>query len=196
MLVLASGSAHRAALLRQAGVAFEVDPARISERDVERPLVEADLPPEDVAAVLAEAKALDVGERRTGDHVLGADQILSLDGAILHKVDDMDGARRRLLQLSGRTHHLHSALSLAHEGEVVWRHVSSAAMTMRALDPGFVGRHLAQAGDGVLGSVGAYQIEGVGVQLFEQVEGDWSAVIGLPLLPLLAELRRHELIDG
>ena len=195
MLVLASGSPHRAKILADAGLAFEVEPARIDERAAEAPLREADVLPEDLAAILAEAKATEVSERRSG-LALGGDQVLALDGEPLHKVEDMEAARRRLLLLSGRTHHLHSALVLARDGQVVWRHVSTAVMTMRELDPGFVGRHLAEAGDAVLSSVGAYQIEGPGVQLFERIDGDLFTIIGVPLLPLLDELRRLGEIDG
>ena len=195
MFVLASGSAHRAAILRNAGLDFAVDPPNLDERAAEAPLREADVLPEDLAAILAEAKSLEVSERRP-ELVLGGDQVLALDGEPLHKVADMEAARRRLLALSGRTHHLHSALVLARGGEVLWRHVSSVAMTMRTLDPAFVGRHLAAVGDGVLSSVGAYQIEGPGVQLFERIEGDFFTIIGVPLLPLLAELRRLGEVDG
>ena len=195
MFVLASGSPHRARLLRDAGLLFETERPAVDERAAEAPLLEADLPPADVASVLAELKAVDVAARRP-ELVLGGDQTLSLDGELLHKVEDMEGARRRLIALSGRTHRLHSALVLARGGEVVWRHVSSAAMTMRELDPAFVGRHLAGAGDAVLSSVGAYQIEGPGVQLFERIDGDFFTIVGLPLLPLLAELRRLGAIDG
>ena len=195
MFVLASGSAHRAAILRNAGLDFAVDPPNLDERAAEAPLREADVLPEDLAAILAEAKSLEVSERRP-ELVLGGDQVLALDGEPLHKVADMEAARRRLLALSGRTHHLHSALVLARGGEVLWRHVSSVAMTMRTLDPAFVGRHLAAVGDDALSSVGVYQIEGPGVQLFERIEGDFFTIIGVPLLPLLAELRRLGEVDG
>lgn len=195
MLVLASRSAHRAKLLRDAGLAFEVEPPLLDERAAEAPLDEAGVTPEDRAAILAEAKALDVAERRAG-LVLGGDQILALDGEVLHKVEDMEAARRRLLALSGRTHQLHSALVLARDGAVVWRHLETASMTMRDLDPGFIGRHLAAVGDDVLSSVGAYQIEGPGIQLFERIEGDIFTIIGVPLLPLLAALRAQGEIDG
>jgi septum formation protein len=108
----------------------------------------------------------------------------------------MDEARRRLLRLSGKTHELNSAIVLAKDGETLWRHMSIARMTMRDLDPGFVGRHLANVGGRALSSVGAYQFEGEGIQLFERIEGDYFAIIGLPLLPLLAKLRELEAIDG
>lgn len=195
-LVLASSSPFRATLLKNAGLVFEAVAARIDERAVEQPLLEADLPPGDIAEVLAIAKAENVSPARTGALVIGSDQVLSLDGEILHKVADMEGARRRLLQLSGKTHHLDSAIALVRDGEVLWSHVERAAITLRHLSPEFVGRHLAEAGETVLSSVGAYQIEGVGVQLFEKIEGDFFTIMGLPLLALLAELRRLGALEG
>jgi Nucleotide-binding protein implicated in inhibition of septum formation len=195
-IVLASSSPFRRMLLENAGIRFEAESARIDERAVEESVAGSGLSPEDLALILAEAKALDVAERHPGAIVIGSDQTLSLGEEVLHKVADMEGARRRLLALSGRTHHLNSAVVIARDGETLWRHVSIAAMTMRPLDPAFVGRHLAAAGDTVLQSVGAYQLEGLGVQLFEKVEGDYFTVLGLPLLPLLAELRTLGAIDG
>ncbi|RUY14205.1 Maf family protein, partial [Mesorhizobium sp. M7A.F.Ca.CA.004.12.1.1] len=146
--------------------------------------------------VLAEAKATEVSERRPGALVLGCDQTLSLVDEVFHKPADMEGARRHLLALSGRTHQLNSAAVLVRDGKVLWRHVGIASMTMRKLDPAFVGRHLARVGAKALGSVGAYQIEGEGIQLFEKIEGDHFTIVGLPLLPLLAELRDLGAIDG
>jgi septum formation protein len=108
----------------------------------------------------------------------------------------MEGARRHLLALSGKTHQLNSAAVLVRNGEVLWRHVGIANLTMRKLEPAFIGRHLARVGDKALSSVGAYQIEGEGIQLFEKVEGDYFTIVGLPLLPLLSELRRLGAIDG
>ena len=195
-LILASASPFRAIMLQNAGIEFEAVAARIDERAVEQPLLEADLPPGDIAEVLAIAKAEEVSARKTGALVIGSDQVLSLGGEILHKVEDMEGARRRLLQLSGKTHHLDSAIALVRDGEVLWSHVERAAITMRNLSPEFVGRHLAEAGETVLSSVGAYQIEGVGVQLFEKIEGDFFTIMGLPLLALLGELRRQNILEG
>ncbi len=193
-LILASGSRFRQALLSNAGVTFEAVPADIDERAVEAPL--RDVSPEDVASVLAEAKALDVSGRHPGALVLGCDQTLSLGDEILHKAPDMEAARRKLLKLAGRTHHLNSALVLVRDGETLWRHVAIAAMTMRPLTPEFIGRYLARVGDDALATVGAYEIEGLGIQLFDKVEGDYTTIIGLPLLPLLAELRTRGVIDG
>jgi septum formation protein len=195
-LILASSSPFRLSMLRNAGLSVEATPSDIDERAAEAPLRETGATPDEVAEVLAEAKALDVSARRPDAIVIGADQTLSLGDRILHKVADMEAARRRLLELSGRTHLLNSAFALARGGEVLKRDVSVARLTMRQLDPGFVGRHLAQAGEGVLQSVGAYQIEGPGIQLFERIEGDLFTIVGLPLLPLLMALRDLGAIDG
>lgn len=195
-IVLASASPHRKALLANAGVDFDVMRPDIDERAVEDAVRGSGVTPEDVASLLAESKALEVSARRPDALVVGCDQTLSLGDEILHKPGNMEEARRRLLMLSGRTHHLNSAVVLAEAGETVWRHVGIARMTMRNLDPAFVGRHLARVGEKVLSSVGAYQIEGEGVQLFGDIDGDLFTIIGLPLLPLLAVLRERQAIDG
>ncbi|WP_182087210.1 Maf-like protein [Aureimonas sp. ME7] len=195
-LILASGSRHRQALLRQAGIEAMADPSTLDERLVEAPLKDSGATPDEVALVLAEAKAVDVSERHPGALVIGADQVLSVGDEVLHKPADMEGARRTLLKLSGRTHHLDSAVVLAKDGEAVWRHVSRASITFRELSPPEIGRYLAVAGDGVLTSVGAYQVEGLGIRLMSHIEGDLFTIIGLPMLPLLAELRSRGAIDG
>lgn len=195
-IVLASASPFRRKMLEDAGLTFEVERPEIDERAVEGAIEGAGVTPEDLAAILAEAKALDVSQKRPGAIVIGADQTLSLGDEVLHKPRDMEAARRRLLALSGRTHQLNSAVVLMRDGETLWRHVGVARLTMRSFDPGFVGRHLARVGDRALESVGAYQIEGEGIQLFERIEGDHFTIIGLPLLPLLAKLREFGVIDG
>ncbi|MBG6145560.1 septum formation protein [Labrenzia sp. EL_13] len=194
-LVLASGSKIRAELMENAGLVIEIDPADVDERAVEAPLLEAGFPPEDLASVLAEAKANDVSGRRQADLVVGADQILAFEGERRTKPDDMEAARRQLLAFSGKTHELHSAVVISQNGEAVWRQVSTARLTMRDLTPEFIGHYLAAAGDDVLSSVGAYQLEGLGVQLFEKIEGDYFTILGLPMLPLLAELRTLKVIE-
>lgn len=194
-LVLASGSRHRQALLAAAGIDAQSDPSTLDERLVEAPLKETGATPDEVALVLAEAKAVNVSERRPDVLVIGADQVLSVGDEILHKPADMEAARRTLLKLSGRTHHLDSAVVLARDGEAVWRHVSRASITFRTLTPAEIGRYLAAAGDAVLTSVGAYQVEGRGLQLMERIEGDLFTVIGLPMLPLIAELRARGALD-
>ena len=195
-IVLASGSVHRRELLQNAGIDFTVEASDLDERAIETPLQESGVSPEDVAAILAEAKATDVSTRHPGAIVIGADQTLSLGDEVLHKPASMEDARRTLLKLSGRTHHLNSAVVLVEDGVVTWRHVATAAITMRTLDPGFVGRYLAHAGQKALTSVGAYQIEREGIQLMESIEGDYFTIIGLPLLPLIKQLRERGEIDG
>ncbi|WP_043714770.1 Maf-like protein [Ochrobactrum intermedium] len=195
-LILASKSPFRSALLKNAGIEFSTASAEIDERAVEAPLYETGATPEEVAQVLAEAKALDVSEKNPGAVVIGCDQTLSLGDEIFHKPTDMEAARRQLLKFSGMTHQLNSAVVLVKDGETLWRHVSIARMTMRDLDPGFVGRYLGRVGDAALSSVGAYQVEGPGIQLFDRIDGDYFTIVGLPLLPLLAELRKEKLIDG
>jgi len=195
-LILASGSPHRLALLEAAGLALDVVRPDIDERAIDATLDDTGLTPAEIATILAEAKAGSVSERETDALVIGCDQTLSLEEELLHKPADMEEARRRLLNLSGKTHQLDSAVVLAKNGQTIWRHVSTARLTMRRLSPEFIGRHLSAAGPGVLSSVGAYQIEGLGIQLFDRIEGDHFTIIGLPLLPLLAELRRLGAIDG
>ncbi len=195
-LILASASRHRATILDNAGLQFAQIESELDERSIDAPLQQADVLPEDRATILAEAKAIDVSQRYPDHYVIGCDQILSLDQEVLHKCKTMKEARQRLLALSGRTHYLLSAVVLVQNGETIWRHVSPCTMTMRKLSPEFIGRHLSDAGETILGSVGAYQIEGLGVQLFDSIEGDVFSIIGLPLLPLLAQLRKEGVIDG
>ncbi|MYZ46824.1 Maf family protein [Propylenella binzhouense] len=194
--ILASSSATRAKLLANAGILFDVRPAGIDERAAERPLRDAGAPPEDLAMALALAKAQMVSERFPGDLVIGADQTLDLEGELLTKPEDMDAARRQLLRLAGRTHRLHAAVACARNGEIVWSHSETAILTMRNFGPAFVGRYLAAVGRPALESVGAYQIEGMGIQLFSRIEGDFFAILGLPLLPLLDFLRSEGLLDS
>lgn len=195
-LILASGSPFRKKMLENAGVDVEAIPADLDERAVETPLAETGASPQDVALVLAEAKAVAVSEAHPKRLVLGCDQTLSLDGEVFHKPVDMEAARRHLLKLSGRTHQLNSAVVLVRDGEALWRHVAVASLTMRKLEPAFIGRHLARVGNKALSSVGAYQIEGEGIQLFDKIDGDYFTIVGLPLLPVLAELRKLGAIDG
>lgn len=190
-LVLASRSRSRIALLEGAGLAFATEPSDIDERAVEEPLLAAGASPGAIALHLAEAKALDVAARRPGDLVLGCDQTLGLDGERFVKPENRAAARAQLGRLRGRTHELHSALALVEDGAVVWRHVSVAAMTMRPFSDAFLDAYCDRAGDAVLASVGCYQLEGIGITLFEAIEGDYFTILGLPLLPLLAELRRR-----
>lgn len=195
-IILASGSQHRRKLLRDAGLDFSTEKPQIDERAVEAALVGSGANPEDVAAILAEAKATAVSERYEDALVIGSDQTLSLGDERFHKPVDMEAARRQLLRLSGKTHQLSSAVVLVRAGRAVWRHVAVAHVTMRRLEPAYVGRYLSKVGEAALSSVGCYQIEGEGIQLFDKIDGDFFTIVGLPLLPLLAALRQEGAIDG
>ena len=188
-LILASTSSARIALLQGAGLSFEAVGADVDERALEEPMLAAGATPAEVADVLAEAKALAVSRRRPAALVIGGDQGLDLAGERCVKPDGRAGAKAQLARLSGRTHHLRSAVALARGGAVVWRHLASASLTLRPLDGEALDRYLDRAGDAVTRSVGAYQLEGVGIQLFERIEGDYFTILGLPLLPLLDALR-------
>ena len=195
-LILASKSPFRAMLMKNAGMEFSSQAAQVDERALEAPLQDSGVTPEDVALILAEAKALDVSSSNKDALVIGSDQTLSLGDKVFHKPANMADARRHLLALSGQTHQLNSAVVLAINNTTVWRHVSVARLTMRKLTPAFIGRHLAKTGDVILSSVGAYQYEREGVHLFDQIDGDYFTIVGLPLIPLLAELRARGAIDG
>lgn len=195
-LILASASPWRAAMLENAGIVVAREPARIDERSVEAALANTGVSPEDLAMVLAQAKAGEVAARFPKAHVIGCDQTLSLGDKIFHKAQTIGEAARKLLQLSEKTHQLNTAVCLAFGEETLWSHGEITQITFRKLDPGFVGRHLAALGTKALGSVGGYQVEGLGAQLIERIDGDYFSVIGLPLLPLLAELRHRKLIDA
>jgi len=196
LLVLASASPFRRALLENAGLVFEAKAAKIDERALEKPLEDAGAAPETVALALAEAKARDVIRHFDDALVIGSDQTMSLEERVYHKPRDMAEAAQHLLSLSGKTHRLNSAIVLLRGEEIVWRHVSSAHMTVRPLTADFVRRHLERVGEKALSSVGAYQLEGEGIQLFEKIEGDYFTILGLPMLPLLSKLRELGTIDA
>ncbi len=189
-LLLASTSVTRLTLLVSAGLAVETQNAGIDERAVEEAAAHESLDPPALAARLAAEKALAVSRRHPGRVVLGADQVLACDGEVFHKPSDREAAHRQLRQLAGRRHALHSAGALAVGGQVVERFVASARLTMRPLTDEAIAFYLDLSGPDALNSVGVYQLEGFGVHLFETVEGDHSTILGLPLLPLLAALRR------
>lgn len=194
-IVLASKSPYRKKMLENAGLKFTCQPASIDERAIEDALEPGELSAEDIALMLAQAKAADVSASNAGAIVIGSDQTLSLGDELLHKPENMEQARRRLLQLSGKIHQLNTAVTLVRDGELLWQYGDSARITFRDLDPAFVGRHLAAVGDVALTSVGAYQIEGMGVQLMKDIRGDFFTIMGLPLLPLLQKLRELDVID-
>lgn len=186
-LILASGSTTRAALLRSAGLAFTPASPGVDESALKQEALALGCSPSHIALALAQAKSLAI--LAPGALVLGADQVLDLDGQILSKPGSLVGAHAQLCTLSGRTHRLLSAISLAQDGAVLWHHTGVAQMTMRVLGEAEIARYIASAGAGILQSVGAYHYEGLGVHLFSTVEGDHSTILGLPLLPLLGFLR-------
>lgn len=191
-LVLASASTVRRKLLEAAGLQFEVDVARVDEEAAKQSLRAGGLAPRDQADALAELKALSVSKRR-GGLVIGADQMLNIGREVLDKPVDRQDARNHLRLLSGQSHSLITAAVIARDGEVIWRHIETPRLKMRSLSEAFIETYLDMAGEGVLRSVGAYELEGAGANLFDRVEGDYFSVLGLPLLPLLAFLREHGL---
>lgn len=194
-LILASASAVRLRLLQAAGLRPSVIVSDIDEAAVRHVLLTSDPPsdPADIADVLARAKAEDVSGRNRHAHVIGADQVLALDSQVFEKPRDIAAARETLRALSGRDHELHCAVTLAEDGEVVWSYVDTAVLRIRPLSRDAIEDYLAKAGPAVLHSVGAYQLEGLGVNLFDRIEGDYFTILGLPLLPLLAQLRMRGL---
>jgi septum formation protein len=195
-LVLASGSAARAQLLANTGISFEVIKPQVDERALETPLMAAGATPLDLALALAKAKACQVSAAWPGRLVLGSDQVLDLEGRLLSKPQGQAGAKQHLHWLSGKTHRLHSAAILARDGAVIAQMQDHASLTMRVLDEAFIEAYLMAAGDDVLGSVGAYQIEGLGQHLFADLQGHHATIMGLPLLALLKELRALKMLRG
>jgi septum formation protein len=190
-IVLASASATRQALLTAAGVEFAVKPAPIDERAVEAPLVAAGAKPDAIAAALADAKAASVSQAARDALVIGADQVLDFNGERWTKPASRDEARAQLRRLAGKSHRLATAVTVARGGTVRWRHLEAAHLTMRSLTGGEIDDYLGRVGEAALTGLGAYQIEGLGIQLFDAIDGDYFAILGLPLLPLLAYLRRE-----
>jgi septum formation protein len=188
-IVLASASKVRRALLEAAGLDILVDPAAVDEAAVKDSYAGEGAGPGEIAEALAELKARRISPRHPGLIVLGADQILDCEGQRFDKPMGLTGARAQLQTLSGRRHRLISSLVAMRDGQRLWRHTGEAVLTMRKFSDGFLESYLAAAGPGVLESVGAYQLEGLGAQLFTRIEGDYFTVLGLPLLPLLDFLR-------
>jgi septum formation protein len=187
MLILASQSASRRAMLDAAGVAFEAVPAHLDERAIEVEL--ADAAPEQVALSLAEAKAQAVSGERPGRLVLGSDSLVEVGGHRFDKPASREDAARHLRFFSGKTMHLHSAAALARDGAVLWRHGSLAVLRVIELSPAFIDSYLDHEWPAVAGCVGVFRIEGRGVQLFESIAGDHFTVLGMPLLAVLGGLR-------
>lgn len=195
-LVLASASRSRQRLLAGAGVSFVVEPADIDEAAVKTGTVREGRGGGELAAILAEMKAVSVSHRHPEALVIGADQVLECAGVLFDKPGDIDAAAAMLRTLRGRRHRLISALAVAAGGALRWRHSDRATLTMRRFSDAFLEHYLRQAGKQVLQSVGAYQIEGPGIQLFERISGNYFTILGLPLLPLLALLRRERILPA
>ena len=183
-------------MLAAAGVAFTVEAADVDEPAIRKTLLAAKsaATPPQIADALARAKAEDVSQRHKGSLVIGGDQVLALGTELLTKAKDEAAARATLKKFRGMTHELHSAVALAVDGRVLWTHTGTARLKMRDFSDAFLEEYLTRAGDRIGQSVGAYELEGLGVQLFDNIEGDYFTILGLPLLPLLAELRAHGMI--
>lgn len=195
-LILASASAARREMLARAGIVFDVSPAKVDERAI-RATLEADgnlLEPDDVAEVLARAKAEAVSREHPDAIVIGSDQVLALDGEIYEKPPTGEAARQQLLALRGRRHELHAAVALAEGGETQWSATDVAVLAVRRFSMTFLEEYLARLGPEVCETVGAYKLEGLGAQLFEAIDGDYFTILGMPLLPLLEELRQRKVI--
>lgn len=193
-LILASSSAIRATMLRAAGLDFRVMPSRVDEDELKLGLKAEGASIREAAQALAELKAHRVSQTEPADFVIAADSMLSCDGRWYDKPVDAAEARAHLLSLRGKTHELVSAVVVARGGSVIWRHVDAAKLTMRDFSDGFLEAYLAQAGDAVLHSVGCYQLEGLGAQLFAKIQGSHFTILGLPLLPLLDILRENKVL--
>jgi septum formation protein len=190
-IILASGSVARGRLLHDAGIRVAIERAGLDEEDIKHAFRAEGRSAQDCATALSEAKATRVSDRRPGTLVIGADQILVCEGAWFDKPADMDEARRQLLALRGKPHELVTAVTVVRDGAVLWHHVARPRLAMRAFSDGFLDAYLASIGDRALATVGAYELEGLGAQLFARIDGDYFSILGLPLLPLLDFLRGH-----
>jgi len=188
-VILASTSPIRRAVLQDAGVAFLVRPPLTDEAELKKAFGPAK--PDDIAMALAEAKACSISQEGALELVIGADQVLSLTGTVFDKPRDLAEARAHLSALRGKTHELHSAVACALGGKIIWRRMKTARLTMRSFSDSFLESYMVRMRSEITSSVGAYKLEGEGIQLFERIEGDYFAILGLPLLPLLAFLREQ-----
>lgn len=195
-LVLASASPSRRMLMENAGLNFRAIAAEIDERAVEREIEHRALGPDELALELASSKALEVSSRFPQALVIGCDQTMSVGSQVFHKPADRAEARANLRLLRGRTHRLNSGVVLVRGGREIWRHLSTADLSMREFSDAFLEDYLTRCGDDVMKSVGCYQLEGIGIQLFSSIVGDYFTILGLPLLPLLGQLRRMGELDA
>ena len=192
-MILASASPHRRKLLQATGLIFDVEPAPIDEAAIKGALLATGGDANSIAGMAA-AKAHAVSSRHRDAMVIGADQVLDCEGRLFDKPGSLANARDQLRRLRGRTHQLHSGVALAHNDGIVWQCTDTATLAMRQFSDAFLERYLVEAGDAIWGNVGAYAIEGIGIQLFASVRGDASTIIGLPMLPLLSELRARGML--
>ncbi len=195
-VILASASKSRAQLLLDAGVPHQVVPANVDEDEVKRSLAREGAPPLVVAQTLAELKAQQISRRHRDALVIGADQVLDCGGRLFDKPADLDHARAHLIALRGRRHTLVASVSVVRDGMEIWRHNEQAHLDMRQLSDAFVEWYIDRMGDQACESVGAYKLEGLGAQLFSNLEGDFFSILGLPLLPLLGVLRNHGVVPS
>lgn len=195
-LILASGSEIRARMLRDAGVPFRTEVARVDEAALREALLAEDVSARDLSDALAEMKAQRVSARIPGAMVIGSDQILAFESGVLTKVDSLDDARDTLRRLRGQRHSLFSAAVICEDGRPTWRHVSEARMVMRSFSDAYLDAYLARNWPAVAGSVGCYHYEAEGIRLFAQATGEYHTILGMPLLPLLNFLTTRGLIEG
>lgn len=190
-IVLASGSRIRREMLERAGASFRTVPADVDEDAIRREILSNDsaASPAAIALELAKAKAVQVSRAHPQALVIGADQTLSLAGRLVSKSPDLAAARRLLLEMRGRTHHLHAAVAIACAGEVAWSACEMATLHMREFSHAFLDAYIADVGERVLSSVGCYELEARGINLFESIDGDFFTILGMPLVSLLRELR-------
>ena len=195
-LILASASVTRAEMLRRAGLACTIDPAHVDEDEVKRSLRASGANAGELAEALAELKARKISSRHGGALVIGADQVLDCQGKWFDKPVDRAAARAQLLELRGKTHELISSVCVLQDGVRLWHHTGRARLTVRPFSEAFLDDYLDRVGSAVLQSVGAYQLEGIGAQLFSRIDGDYFTILGLPLLPLLDFLRNHAVVKA
>jgi septum formation protein len=189
-LILASASPSRRQMLANAGLPFDIEPAGVDEEEIKRSLGSR-AAPQELASTLAEMKSVKVSSRHPEAMVIGADSTLACNGRLFDKPPTLDAARKQLMTLRGQTHELFSSVVVARSGQRLWHWSERARLTMRPFNESFVDAYLARAGEDVLASVGAYQLEGLGAHLFTRVDGDYFTILGLPLLPLLSFLAGH-----
>jgi len=194
-MILASASSSRAKLLQAAGLSFEPIPANVDENSIKDSLKAENATAEQCAETLAELKAVKISQANADALVIGADQLLECNGDWFDKPADMNGVKSHLLKLRGQTHTLATSVVVAQNGARIWHFNASPQLSMRNFSDAFIERYIAQVGEKALLSVGAYQLESEGIQLFSRIQGDFFAILGLPLLELLSFLRGHDVVQ-